>query len=156
MPGKVIGKTMNFGFPGSITRNPDTIITPYPCAGDDIQFGDPVVLNEDNTVSRVGADATAASIIGFAVRTAKQAYDDTGSAYYREGDAVDVLIRGNINVKVSEGEPVLRGPVYVRSDTGEIAAEDPGDALVIPNAVFSTGRKDANDVAEVSLLSRSV
>lgn len=156
MPGKVIGKNMNFGYPGSVTRNPDTIITPYPCDGEDIQFGDPVMLNSDGTVSRVDSTTAAANIIGFAVRTAKQAYDDEGDAYYREGDAVDVLIRGNINVKVITGAPTLRGPVQVSTTDGTVVAGASSGALDIPNAVFSTGRKDANDVAEVSLLSRSV
>lgn len=162
MPGKKIGKVMNRGYAGSVSRTPDTIITAYVCKGDAIQFGDPVMLNDDNTVSKF-TDTTGDAFIGFAVREVKQAFNLEGEAFYQEGDMVDVLIRGDISVKLASGAPAARGAVYARNDgatTGIpgdlVAAEVAGETTLLPGVVFTTREKDANNIVEVSVLSRRI
>lgn len=162
MPGKTIGKVMNRGYAGSVSRTPDTIITPYVCKGDIIQFGDPVALNDDNTVSKFTATA-GDSFIGFAVREVKQAFNLEGEAYYQEGDMVDVLIRGDISVKLMSGTPAARASVYARNEdatTGMpgdlVAAAVASETTLLPGVVFTTREKDANNIVEVSVLSRRI
>jgi hypothetical protein len=159
MPGKVIGKTMNLGYPGTVSRSPDTMIVSYPCVGADVHFGDPVVLNADNTVSAFGTSGTAATFIGFAVRSVKQAFNYEGDAYYKAGDSVDVLTRGYISVRITNGTPQPRAALGILEGNMIGTGVTPGGGKTIislTNAVFTSGRVDANGVTEVSVLSRVV
>jgi len=59
--GSVIGKTLNLGYPGSVSRSADAIIENRAVSVGDtiaINFGAPVALNQDNTYSAFGAVAT--------------------------------------------------------------------------------------------------
>jgi hypothetical protein len=59
--GFVIGKQLNNGYPGNVSRSMDTIITNRPVQSTDasgIPFGGAVVLNPDNTYSLVGNSTT--------------------------------------------------------------------------------------------------
>ena len=61
MPGSVIGKSLNLGYPGSISRSADAIIANRLFRATDtgtIPFGSPVVLNPDNTYSAFGSVAS--------------------------------------------------------------------------------------------------
>lgn len=61
MPGSVIGKQMNNGYPGTVSRLADAIIanrSVRPTDANNINFGDPVVLNTDNTYSKFCAGVT--------------------------------------------------------------------------------------------------
>ncbi len=83
MPIGTIGTSMNYGYPGSFARNGDCVIMPRPVKSTDSvgpSFGDPVVLNTDNTYSKFGASGTFATFAGVAVREVKQAsvYTATG------------------------------------------------------------------------------
>ena len=57
MPGYAIGKSMNYGFPGTFARTPDDVIMSRPVASDsaDIAFGAPAILDAGNTYTAAGA-----------------------------------------------------------------------------------------------------
>lgn len=61
MPGSVIGQVLNFGYPGNVARSADAIIENRSVKSTDsinISFGDPVVLNSDNTYSKFNTVST--------------------------------------------------------------------------------------------------
>ncbi|OPY84197.1 MAG: hypothetical protein A4E65_00335 [Syntrophorhabdus sp. PtaU1.Bin153] len=171
MPGKVIGTSMNVGFPGSYARTPDCIMKARKVKTTGFDFGDPVVLNTDNTYTKFGASGTLAKFAGFAVREVKQfagSFTSQGDGSYAVGDVADVLERGEICVTVTRGTPVAGGAVYVRTvlggtpDSGAVVggieAEAPGDggtSIQLTNCAFSTGEMDANGVAEVVVKTRN-
>ena len=162
MAGKVIGKKLPFGFRGNVTRTPDTIIAPYANVGSaNIQFGEPVVYDADmRGVRQFKTGDTTDQVIGIAVRRIGQPYADNEHGwYYTEGDTVDVLLRGSIAVEVASATGMTgRGKVYVRAGADnavEIVCEADG-AVEVPNAVFATGECDASNIAEVTILARSI
>lgn len=161
MAGKVIGKTLSYGYRGNISRVSDSVVMAYPAKGR-IEFGAPVVLNDDNTVSPVTAAATEPRIIGFAVREVMQPKENNMEGwYYEEGDTVDVMVRGTMTVEVvGDAAPTAMGAVYVRKATGEIVAaeENSGEVstLKLTNAIFPTGKKDADGIAEITLTERKI
>jgi len=153
MPGKAIGKRTGYGYPGTVARMSDAVISAYPAKGFDIGFGDPVVLNDDGTVSKFATDSTADQFIGIAVREVKQAKRDEEPAfYYKEGEPVDILVRGSIAVSCAEGAPSLRGAVYVLD--GAFTASDSGTKLN-DNVIFSKKDVDPDKVTEITILTRS-
>jgi hypothetical protein len=174
-PGGVIGISMNNGFPGSYSRNGDCVIAnrlvkPTDLGGPD--FGKPVVVNSDNTYSDVarfiaaGGAMTAALFAGVAVREVKQAtaYSAAATGNYAPGQPCDVIQRGSCVVTCNVGTPVANGPVYLRiAANGAIpagviggfeAAADGGNSVLLTNCQWSTGVKDANGVAEITILQR--
>lgn len=170
MPGQVIGKTMSIGYPGSFARNPDCIIaarTVDPEADQPVSFGDPVVLSEQDTFSRFGADHTAADFVGIAIREVKQStdyYNPDGS--YLPGQTCDVLTRGSVCVVVHNGTPKAGGKVYIRTKAnvsypngvvgGIEAAADDTNTVELSNVKFATGCMDGNNVAEITILTRNM
>lgn len=171
MAGKVIGKQLPFGFRGNVTRTPDTIIAPYANIGtDNIQFGEPVAFDAaEKGVRKVAAGDTAENIIGIAVRRIGQPYADNEQGwYYAEGDTVDVLLRGSIAVEVADATGIAaRGKVYCNQSTGGLTSaashtEKSGETtttinhLQVPNTIFTTGECDSTNIAEVTILTRSM
>jgi hypothetical protein len=168
MPGTAIGLSLNLGYAGSISRDQDNIVTPRIVKSDsaDILFGEPVVLNSDNTYSRFGATGTAATFAGIAIREVKQATDYYAAAgSYKANEVCDVLTRGSITVKCNAGAPTAGGKVYVRivanstaAPNGVIgqfeAAADGTNTVEITNARWKTGKVDANGIAELTILNR--
>ena len=166
MPGYAIGKSLNLGSEGNVSRSVDAIITPRK-AKEKIGFGKPCVLNPDNTYSAFGATNTATQFVGVAVREVKQAisYTDASNAY-EANERCDVISRGTVNIKVNNGTPTARGKVYIRTATNEEipkgvigefeAVADTGKTVELTNAIFTTGKVDANGIAEITLLSRHV
>lgn len=169
MPGKVIGKTMNIGYPGSFSRNGDCIIAARCVKTDDetpVNFGDPVVLNIDDTYSRFGASHTAANFVGIAIREVKQATDYFSPAgSYLPGQPCDALLRGAVCVQVHNGAPSVGGKVYIRIAEnpafpdgvvgGIEAAADGSHTIELTNARFASGNMDGNNVAEITILTRN-
>lgn len=164
MSGFVIGKELKKGFAGNVSRSQDALITCFAAKGGEIGFGDPVVINTDNTVSKYAKGNNAAKIIGFAVRAVKQAKDDSGEAAYKEGEPVDVLLRGTICVQVAAGTPVPGSAVYIRTGTSEghtagsvvsYASTTTGETAKLTNVVFASAA-DADGVAEVTVCSRII
>jgi hypothetical protein len=174
MPGSAIGIELNLGYPGTISRSIDTIITPRAVKSaveneketePSILFGEPVILNDDNTYSRFGANGTAATFAGIAVREVKQATDYyAASGSYLPGETMDVVERGSVTVKCNVGTPASGGKVYIRVKenaaipTGVIgqfeAAADGTNTVEITNARWKTGKIDVNKVAELTILTR--
>lgn len=172
MPGKTIGTKMLYGYPGSFARNADCYIMNRPVKADDtdsIGFGDPVILNSDNTYSKFGATGTAAAFAGVAVREVQQAtsYLEQGAGAYAPGSPCDVIERGNVSVVCRVGTPVAGGAVYVRitanagvagSAVGgfEYRADDDDDkCILLTNCKWATGLIDANKVTELAILGRN-
>ncbi|UUZ80642.1 hypothetical protein LJK88_20445 [Paenibacillus sp. P26] len=172
MPGSAIGKTLNYGYAGNVSRSSDAIIESRPVRLTDttpVNFGDPVVLNADNTYSKFGATSTAAQFAGIAVREVKQhiVYSGAGAASvaYQPGDPMDALHRGSITVVCNVGTPTAGGSVYIRIATnaaipagvigGFEAAADGTNTVQIPNLKWKTGKMDANKIAEVTILTRN-
>lgn len=164
MPGKVIGKRMNLGYAGKISRDADVIVenrvvkdgTP------EIAFGKPVKLNSDNTYEAFGATGTATVFAGIAVSGVKQATDYySDEVAYKANEKADVLVRGSATIVCSAGVPTAGGKVYVRiaEDTGKAigdweAKAVAGENVEITNMRWTTGYVDANKVAEVTILER--
>ncbi|MFC8686326.1 hypothetical protein [Brevibacillus porteri] len=168
MPGKVIGKSLNLGYPGNVSRSADAIIdnrVVKPTDTAKINFGDPVVLNDDNTYSKFGAAGTADTFAGIAVREVKQSTDYfNAQGFYAPGQPCDVASRGTLTVVCNVGTPKARGAVYIRITAnasipngivgGFEAAADGANTVLIPNLKWTTGKLDANKVAEVTILTR--
>lgn len=167
--GYAIGKSLNLGYPGNISRSADAVISNRIVRSSDtanINFGDPVVLNADNTVSAFGATGTAATFLGIAVREVKQNTDYFASqGYYEPGQPCDVAERGTLTVTCNVGTPTAGGAVYVRIATnasipngvvgGFEAGADGANTIQLTNAKWKTGKIDANKVAEVTILTRN-
>lgn len=176
MPGKAIGIELNLGYPGTVSRSVDAIITPKVIKSNvtsgketelPIAFGEPAVLNTDNTYSRFGASSKVTDFIGIAVREIKQATDYyAASGEYLPSEVCDVLNRGSVTVLCNNGTPTAGGKVYIRIKEnaaipngviGQFEAEADGENTVeIPNLKWTTGKKDSNNVAEVTVLTRTI
>ena len=167
MPGKVIGTSFNYGYPGTISRNGDEVTRSHPVKSDsdDINFGDPVLLNADYSVSRFGAAGTDATFGGVAVRRVKSAtvYPNQATGKYAAYEVADVIQRGPVTVRCNVGTPSSTAKVYVRVTAngaipagvvGEFeAAADGGNTVEITNARWGTV-KDANGIAELIIMTR--
>ncbi|WP_289141540.1 hypothetical protein [uncultured Brevibacillus sp.] len=169
MPGRAIGKELNLGYAGNLSRSSDAIIMNRVVKSSDtagIEFGDPVVLNDDNTYSKMGEGDSAEAFAGIALREVKQATVFTSSmGVYMPGDPCDVAERGTVTVVCSVGTPKSGGPVYVRIAEnaskpngivgGYEAEADAANTVLLPNVKWKTGRMDTNRVAEVTILTRN-
>lgn len=183
MPGSVIGKSLNLGYAGKISRNVDNIINSksvksIPDANSDetlksIPFGKGVVLNTDNTYSLFGDSGTgvsaaiAANFAGIAVGEVKQmtTYGNiSSSGQYNPNEQCDVLQRGSTTVVCKDGTPVAGGTVHICTVAGGaiavgdfVCATNPtggGTAVALSNIKWTTGKKDANGICEVTILNR--
>lgn len=166
MPGSTIGIKLNNGYAGTVSRTADCVIQNRIAKGDDIAFGQAVILNNDNTFSIVGSTTTATQIAGIAVREVVQAnvYNPQSNPNYVAEMPCDVLVRGQCTVKCKRGTPKAGDPVYVRiklnnsykdSLVGDFeAADDTGNVIQVPNIEWTTGILDANNVAEVTVKTR--
>lgn len=171
MTGVAIGKSLNYGYPGSVSRSVDSIIENRFVKSTDtnpIPFGSAVTLNSDNTYSAFGASGTAATFAGIAVREVKTntTYVTNANGAYQPGQPCDVLERGSATIQVNNGTPTANGTVYVRIvANGSIPAgvvggfeaqADGTNTVALTNVKFKTGLLDANNVAEVAILNRNM
>ncbi len=174
MPGTVIGTSMNLGYPGTYSRNSNPQIAARQVKITDAAgpaFGNPVVLNSDNTVSDVatfiaaGGTFTLAILAGIAARIVKTVltYPPTNAAGgYVPGDMCDTIRHGAVTVKCNVGTPTAGGAVFIRKALngaiplgivgGYEAAADGSNTVAITNMEWTTGQMDANNTAEVSIL----
>ena len=115
MPGKVIGTSMNVGYPGTQSRQADAIIQNRVADGT-IAFGLAVKLTADNKWKQIGSGDTASNVAGIAVREVVQAnvYNPQSNPDYLDGTPADVMVRGNCIVKCQKGTPTAGSAVYVR------------------------------------------
>jgi hypothetical protein len=170
MPGTAIGKALNYGYPGTVSRSVDAIISNRPLRVTDTasaNFGDPVVLNTDNTYSFFGSTGTAAAFAGVAVREVKQStsYLNSAQGTYSPGQPTDVIERGAVIVACNVGTPTAGGAVYIRIVLngaiplglvgGFETAADGTNTILLTNAKWTTGKIDANKSAEITMISRN-
>jgi hypothetical protein len=104
MSGTAIGKSLNLGYAGRISRDADVITENRTVKSDsaDIAFGKAVVLNTDNTYTLFGAAGTAATFGGIAVAAVKQATTYlSNTVVYAAGMRADVLVRGTATILCS-------------------------------------------------------
>lgn len=162
MAGQAIGKTMPYGYAGSYSRQPDTIIDTHP-AGGAIAFGAGVVYGSGGVVRTAATGDAAADFVGIAVREVKSAlsYTSQNEGAYAQYDAVPVLKRGCVNVICQNGTAALDGDVYLRITAngslpncvvgGFEAASDSTNSVKLTNVKWK-GAADANGVAELRIL----
>jgi hypothetical protein len=162
MFGQTIGKTMPFGFAGSYSRQPDTIIDSMPLdsASANVPFGMALVPGSGGTVKLTVAASVAADFVGVAVREVKTTgYNEVGQ--YVPGEAVPVIKRGCVNVLCQNGTPAYDGDVYMRVALnasypnavigGFEAASDTTNSVKLTNVKWK-GAADSNGIAEIRIL----
>lgn len=165
MPGTVIGKTMNYGYPGQISRHGDEVSRTRAIKKGTAQipFGYAVKTNQDGTVQLMGTGDTADSFAGVAMRRVKTAleYPNQNIGYYLDTDPCDILERGTVTVECVNGDPKVGAAVHVYikdnagKKAGQFAAMADGDNTVeLKNAKWGTPGKDARNVAEIVLMYR--
>lgn len=166
MAGKVIGKSMNLGYAGNYARTPDDIVVARKLKEGEVEFGQALFLNTDNTYGPAKEASTAAQFAGIALRVVKQAtsYNDQNTVKYLAGEMANALERGAATVVCNVGTPTAGGAVYVRvkanaSVVGSVvggfeAQADSTNTIQLTNAKWTNGYLDANKVAEVTLLTR--
>ena len=166
MPGKVIGTSMNVGYPGTQSRQADAIIQNRVADGA-IAFGLAVKLTAANKWKQIGSGDTAANVAGIAVREVVQAnvYNPQSNPDYLDGTPADVMVRGNCIVKCQKGTPTAGSAVYVRitaDDThpeylvgGFEAYDDGAKTVQVTNIEWTTGVMDSNLACEVTVKTRA-
>ena len=145
MPGKVIGKSLNFGYPGQIARTGDEVSRTFPVKQGPINFGQAVQLNADGLLVPFAGE-----FAGVAMRRVKSALAYTGQnlGQYITGDACDILERGSITVHVVAGTAKPGAKVYAYK-----VASDGTNTVELADVKFAT-TADANGVAEIVILNR--
>jgi|GEM_PF-493274 hypothetical protein len=139
-----------------------------------IPFGAAVVTNADNTYSLFGASgagvsaATMANLAGIAVSEVKQSmvygYGSNvgGNGSFEPNSPCDVLQVGTTTVFCTEGTPTANGKVYLVTVAGTtspvgsfVATSTPAGAgataIEVTNAKWTTGKKDASGICEITL-----
>lgn len=163
MAGKVIGKVMNYGWAGKITRDADMIIDSRivsDAAGSTaIQFGAPVFLNSDNTVrNMLATDSTAGMLAGVAVSGVRQSINyATQMAAYEPATQCDILTRGQVMVAIPSTvttAPTAGGKVYL--DTTTLGFTSDATSNIDTGYKFTTGLVDANRMVEITILNKNV
>lgn len=158
MAGAVIGKRMNLGYIGKISRDADAIVINRITDGESeaIDFGSAVFLTETNTVRNAATEDTVGQFVGVAVATVVQATEYTQQASaYLPNKACDILVRGSIIVELGTGTPVAGGQVYFNKETGAFDAQTSASAIQIP-ASFTTGYVDGKGGVEITILKRNL
>jgi hypothetical protein len=129
MPGKVIGKYFNNGFPGTFAEQGDRLIPTFANTGDaEMDFGAPVFSYSGGVAvaGSTGVIPTAASFKGVAVSHVQTALSYTAQSMgqYPESRPVPVMERGGVAVCVSNAAtnaPAIDGNAYVRIANGTTA-----------------------------------
>lgn len=160
MPGTVIGKKMNLGFIGKVSRDGDAVIVNRIVSNDEpstpIKFGSAVFLNDDNTVRNFKTGDTVNKFVGIAVATVIQATEYTKQASsYLPSKGCDIMTRGSIIVELGTGSPKAGGTVYYNHNTGKFDTATSENAFTIP-ASFTTGYVDGNGGVEITILERNL
>ncbi len=168
--GFTVGKQLNNGYAGNVSRSGVSIITNRAVQSTDtaaIPFGSPVVLNSNNTYSLLGATGTFAEFAGVAIREVQQAttYFPASGGSYQPGQPCDVIELGSVTVVCQLGTPTAGGAVYIRTALnssypnavvgGFEAQADGTNSFLVTNAKWTTGYVDANSIAELTLITRN-
>lgn len=151
--GKVIGKQLNNGFPGSFAIQPDMLIASrLNVDTSEIIFGDLCMYKSDmsgvehcNETNQTNIETHFA---GIATRIVKQSdkWNDQSNVGYNPKESVSVFQRGMISILCVEGTPKLNGKVYYRYKTNDADAKPIG----------FTAQEDANTDTKTVLVSQLV
>lgn len=140
-------KRMPAGFPGDVSRKTEATVEAG-IMGDTVAFGSPVKLDGGKFVALSSASDI---VYGFVVRPYPTMASAGGS-----GSIQDVLRRGYMTVKLSQGTAAKGGQVYVRhtAETGKAvgdieAAAVEGKTLAVPGCLFM-GEADSSGNIELS------
>jgi hypothetical protein len=185
MPGKVIGISMNLGFPGTYSRNGDTIVFSRVVKTTDAagpSFGDALVLNGDSaggSFSQLGVfiaaggaftPALLAGVCAREVKTSLTWYPNQQLGAYAPGEECDCHQRGSVVIRCQKGTPVCgpSGGVYLRVAANanfplalvggweaEPDAQSAAAVVKIPTIQWTTGLMDVNNTAEITMLTRN-
>ena len=161
MPGSTIGKKMNLGYLGKISRDGDALVVNRAVSNEEdslpIKFGSPVFLNDDNTVRNWKTGDTVNKFVGIAVATVIQATEYTKQeSSYHPAKGCDILVRGSIIVELGTGTPKAGGAVYYNPTTNKFdTSETSGTTIAIP-ASFTTGYLDGKGSVEITILERNL
>jgi hypothetical protein len=161
MSGKAIGKSMNFGYPGTYSKNSNPAIAARiakllrygstTVAAANINFGDAVVLVGDSTGGQYeqaadyiagGGTFSMANFGGFAVREIKsfESYMPAPTlGYYGPGAPVDVIRKGTLCVTVGAGTPQAGDKVYLRVQANSGVTTDPVGGIEAAVSDSTTG-----------------
>ena len=163
MPGTVIGVSMNYGYPGSISRHGDEVsrTRPVKASTDEIKFGAPVAQNSDGSIQLFDENFVAADFCGIAMRKVKSAtiYPNQNFGFYSAGEPCDVLERGGIMAVCAWGTPAVGTPVFIRIGTtvgvspdgaavGDLGAEAEGTPVAGANTYTISTNVANNDEIE--------
>lgn len=170
MPGSVIGINMTYGYPGTVSRHGDEVSRTRPTKlgeNEVILFGEPVVQNDDGTVSKFAEGKAAAEFCGIAMRKVKSAvsYPNQNFGYYSNQEPCDILQRGGIMVICAWGTPQVGASVYLRTKVvvgtspenakvGDLGAVNETDNVIKLEGVKWSSGKDARNVAELTITNR--
>jgi hypothetical protein len=169
MPASVIGKSLNLGYPGNVSRNdPRTFIMPRAVKTAAIPFGYPVELNSDNSYDLFAYDSAADVFAGVSLRNVKQQtiYASNSLGQYEVNQSCDVLQQGFLTVGVNPSASLTAGgAVYAVFDSTHkfkyfdiVAPTSPSTdtGVLLPNCKWATGAKDGNYVAELEMVSAAI
>lgn len=142
-----------------------------------IPFGSAAVLNADNSVSLWGATgsgvsaATLANFAGFAVAEVKQVMtfnfgSNSAASSYEPAVPADILEIGSMTTFIAETSALAAGgPVYIVTvagstyTVGQLATisvlGDGSTTIQLTNCKWTTGKVDANGIAEITILTQA-
>ena len=169
MAGSVIGNSLNYGYPGTYARSGDCIVSARVLKGGNANFGDPIMLNANNTFSITDANTSLALFAGVACREVKQftsSFTSQTNGQYVANQICDVIERGSVSVKCSWGTPAAGNQVYLcvsangtlGSNVAQFGATVDGTAantIALTGVKWATGLLDGNNVTEICLTTRN-
>lgn len=152
-----IFKRMRAGFNGGVSRDNECIREPRYLAtgGSPHDYGYPVKLNADGTMTALAASDVATAIHGLLVRPFPTM--DYGAP--KDEAMHDVMVQGYMTVVVVSGTVVAKGQVYIRNTAaddhfiGEVSADNPTGTIALTGAYFTgpaSAGEDGDLVAEIA------
>jgi len=160
MPASVIGKSLNLGYPGTVSRNdPRTFVMNRPTKTAVVPFGIPVKLNTDNTYSPITSDDSLAVFAGIALRNVKQQtiFASNAMGQYEIGDGCDVLEQGFVTILTNTSNAVTAGGAVfatfnVDKSFLQFDSVTATGAIALTNCKFVTNVTDGNGITEIAIL----
>lgn len=153
MTGKAIGIDLNIGYEGEISRtNPNPVIFTRP-AGEQLDFGTAVVVNDKGQYVTYKEGNTLDQFAGIISRAIKQSVNylqQDGKTGFQEDNPASALMTGYIIINVGDSTPKAFGKVYLDPKTSKFTATQTNN-IELTSARFSTGTKDANNNTEIEI-----
>jgi len=169
-----MGKVQQYftnGAPGAVSRsNDEVIIAVKNAGGGDIAFGAPVFLASDGSGAEpfnITTPQEFSAFLGFAVKAESKtpdaypsgqdndAFSESG-AWHNE-DVIEVLVRGNIVVKMATACST-GSKVYIRKSDGKLTASagTSGSTVQLENCTVRNTRDSGANTAEIVVRERNI